>query len=138
MSALRPAALRTSIRRAVGRGSAIAVLAVACTLVLRPIAPAAATEVERVVSPGGIEAWLVEAHAVPVIALSASFAGGNGSDPDTLERNNEILKTIVDRRENLFGIYAEVLRPGWLRVGDPVAIDDPPEPAEAGPPLPAG
>ena len=73
----------------------------------------------RVVSP-------TERCAVPTI------------DPDTLERNNEILKTIVDRRENLFGIYAEVLRPGWLRVGDPVAIGDPPEPAGAGPPPPAG
>ncbi|MCA8934222.1 MAG: insulinase family protein, partial [Rhodospirillaceae bacterium] len=96
MSALRPAFFRTGVRRAVLRGSAIAVLAVACTLVLRPIAPAAATEVERVVSPGGIEAWLVEAHAVPVIALSASFAGGNGNDPENLAGLANLTSYLLD------------------------------------------
>jgi len=43
--------------------------------------PAHATKIERVVSPGGIEAWLVHEPAVPLIALSFSFAGGANQDP---------------------------------------------------------
>ena len=41
---------------------------------------ARATEVQRVVSPLGIEAWLVENHTVPVIAVSFAFTGASVSD----------------------------------------------------------
>jgi zinc protease len=46
-------------------------------------APAArAMEVERVVSPGGIEAWLVEDHSNPLIAVDIAFEGaGAVADP---------------------------------------------------------
>jgi len=44
-------------------------------------APAAATNIERVVSPGGIEAWLVREPAVPVVALDFAFTGGANEDP---------------------------------------------------------
>ena len=44
-------------------------------------APAEAMKIERVVSPGGIEAWLVEETAVPVIVMNVSWAGGSASDP---------------------------------------------------------
>lgn len=40
-----------------------------------------AVEVERVVSPGGIEAWLVEDHANPVVSLRFAFQGGAELDP---------------------------------------------------------
>jgi len=43
--------------------------------------PAAAVTVERVVSPGGIEAWLVEDHTLPVVSLEIAFAGGASADP---------------------------------------------------------
>jgi zinc protease len=43
--------------------------------------PAQAVEIKRVVSPGGIEAWLVEDKSVPVVALEAAFAGGAATDP---------------------------------------------------------
>ncbi len=36
-------------------------------------APAHALEIKKVVSPKGIEAWLVENHALPIIALSAAW-----------------------------------------------------------------
>lgn len=42
---------------------------------------ASAVEVTRVVSPGGIEAWLVEDHANPLLAMHFSFAGGTELDP---------------------------------------------------------
>jgi zinc protease len=43
--------------------------------------PAAAVEIQRVISPGGIEAWLIEDHAVPVVSLSFGFTGGTALDP---------------------------------------------------------
>jgi zinc protease len=38
--------------------------------------PAGAVTVEKVVSPGGVEAWLVQDHANPIVAVELSFAGG--------------------------------------------------------------
>lgn len=48
-------------------------------------------------------------------------------DPDTLERDNTVLANLANRLDNLFGVYAEVARPGWVRVGDPVVLMPPPE-----------
>jgi zinc protease len=55
--------------------------AVAALLVLPLVsAPALATTIERVVSPGGIEAWLVHEPAVPMIAVDFAFVGGAAQD----------------------------------------------------------
>ena len=57
-------------------------LALVVALAVVAVAPLArATEVQRVVSPGGIEAWLVEAHAVPLVSLAIAFRGGAALDP---------------------------------------------------------
>ena len=40
-----------------------------------------AMEIKRVISPGGIEAWLVESHANPLIAMRFAFRGGAAQDP---------------------------------------------------------
>jgi zinc protease len=40
-----------------------------------------AMEIKRVTSPGGIEAWLVESHANPLIAMRFAFRGGAAQDP---------------------------------------------------------
>jgi zinc protease len=46
------------------------------------VAPAgAANKVQEVVSPGGITAWLVEDHSLPVVTLDVSFRGGASLDP---------------------------------------------------------
>lgn len=44
-------------------------------------------------------------------------------DPDTLERDNRVLAGLARERDNFFGIYATVARPGWVAVGDPVRIE---------------
>ncbi|MDX1400720.1 MAG: pitrilysin family protein [Kiloniellales bacterium] len=49
--------------------------------VLAAVSTANAVEVEHVVSPGGIEAWLVEDHSNPIISLKLSFRGGSALDP---------------------------------------------------------
>lgn len=56
---------------------AVALVALAS---LAPAAAAAAT-IDRVVSPGGVEAWLVEDHTVPVISLHFLFRGAAALDP---------------------------------------------------------
>ncbi|MEM7269641.1 MAG: insulinase family protein, partial [Pseudomonadota bacterium] len=45
----------------------------------------AAAKIQRVISPGGIEAWLVEEHAIPIIAIEISFDGGAVLDPEGKE-----------------------------------------------------
>jgi len=40
-----------------------------------------AVDVERVVSPGGIEAWLVQDHSNPVVSMRFAFRGGSELDP---------------------------------------------------------
>ncbi len=42
---------------------------------------AGATRIQKVVSPGGITAWLVEQHSVPMIAVRVGFKGGTAQDP---------------------------------------------------------
>jgi zinc protease len=47
-------------------------------------APAAASmQIEKIVSPAGIEAWLVREQSVPLVSLNFAFAGGSSQDaPD--------------------------------------------------------
>jgi zinc protease len=40
-----------------------------------------AETIQRVVTPGGIEAWLVESYAVPLVALEFAIRGGAAQDP---------------------------------------------------------
>lgn len=43
-------------------------------------------------------------------------------DPDTLDRDRAVLARLATERQNLFGVYGRVLRPGWTRIGDPVLL----------------
>ena len=53
---------------------------------LGPVSAAhAAATVERVVSPGGIEAYLLNEPAIPFLSLSLHFRGGAALDPNGLE-----------------------------------------------------
>ncbi|ACI94343.1 peptidase M16 domain protein [Afipia carboxidovorans OM5] len=47
---------------------------------LAPSAEAAA-KIQRVISPGGIEAWLVQDATVPLVAMQFAFRGGSAQDP---------------------------------------------------------
>ncbi len=41
----------------------------------------AVTPVQRIISPGGIEAWLMEGHEAELITLKLSFEGGAVQEP---------------------------------------------------------
>ena len=51
------------------------------TSLAAPEAPTRASTVQKIVSKGGIEAWLVEDYAVPLIAIEFAFKGGAAQDP---------------------------------------------------------
>lgn len=63
--------------------SGLSRLAVLTLLLCAPVAAgtASAVDIQRVVSPGGIEAWLVESRQVPLIAMRFGFQGGSTQDP---------------------------------------------------------
>jgi zinc protease len=57
------------------------VAAAALFIVAAPAPPANATKIERVISPGGIEAWLVREPSLPLVAINFAFLGGANEDP---------------------------------------------------------
>jgi zinc protease len=65
-------------------------------LLLAAASPAAAIEVQRVVSPGGIEAWLVEDHSNPIISLDMAFRGGAALDPAGKEGLANLVSGLID------------------------------------------
>ena len=79
--------LSRSLRRvAVG---AFAILAVTA-------APAFATTIERVISPGGVEAWLVHEPAVPLIAVDFAFSGGAIQDAEGKGGTAQLVASLLD------------------------------------------
>ncbi len=60
------------------------------------IAPAHAFKIERVVSAGGIEAWLVEEHAVPLIAVQVGFKAGAAVEPANRQGLATMLAGLLD------------------------------------------
>lgn len=60
-------------------------------------APATAMTIEKVVSPGGITAWLVSDDTVPLIAVDFAFRGaGSAQDPAGKEGIANLLSTMLD------------------------------------------
>ncbi len=44
-------------------------------------------------------------------------------DPDTLTFEKTLLKTVVQKRNNHFGVYASVIKPGKVNVGDSIILE---------------
>ena len=64
--------------------------------VLTVAAPASATTIEHIVSPGGIEAWLVREPAVPLVVVDFAFAGGAVQDPPGKSGTAELVSSMLD------------------------------------------
>jgi zinc protease len=71
-------------------------LAACFTCTLLALAPAQAITIQPVKSPGGIEAWLVEDHTVPLISMNFSFIGGTAADPTDRLGVANFLTTMMD------------------------------------------
>lgn len=59
-------------------------------------ATADAFEIKRVVSPGGLSAWLVQDNSVPVVSMSFAFRGGATTDPKGQEGRADMVSALLD------------------------------------------
>lgn len=58
--------------------------------------PASAIDIQRVTSAGGIEAWLIEDHTNPIIAVNFAFRGGSALDPAGKEGLADMAAGLLD------------------------------------------
>lgn len=56
----------------------------------------AAAKIQRLVSPGGIEAWFVQDATVPLIAMEYAFAGGATQDPQGKPGVGNLVASLLD------------------------------------------
>ena len=74
----------------------IALAVLALVAVVSSSRPASAMNIQTIKSPGGIEAWLVEEHSVPLMALRFAFDGGNSQDPKGREGIANFITAMMD------------------------------------------
>lgn len=67
----------------------------ALTIVFVPVT-AKAIEIQRAISDGGIEAWLVEDHSLPIISIRFLFPGGGATDPEGREGLANMVSGLLD------------------------------------------
>src|SRR4029077_19360507 len=56
----------------------------------------AAAKIQRLVSPGGIEAWFVQDATVPLIAMEYAFSGGASQDPAAKPGVSNLVADLLD------------------------------------------
>ena len=55
-----------------------------------------AATVQKILTPGGFECWLVEDYAVPLVAFDFAWRGGNTQDPEGREGASSMLAGLLD------------------------------------------
>jgi len=73
--------------------AALAVMAIA---IFSATSDARAMKIQEITSPGGIKAWLVEEHSVPLMALRYAFRGGSSQDPEGKPGVANFLTSMLD------------------------------------------
>jgi zinc protease len=78
------------------RGRALAFGAL--TLIVAALAPqlAAATKIESIKTPAGIEVWLVRDPTVPLVAINFGFRGGSAQDPQDKAGTANMMASLLD------------------------------------------
>jgi zinc protease len=72
-------------------------MAACAALLLLASAPShAAAKIQRLVSPGGIEAWFVQDATVPLIAMEYAFGGGSSQDPVGKSGVGNMVASLID------------------------------------------
>ena len=78
-------------------GAILIIVAVLLGLLGAPWMPrAAAMAIERVTGAGGVEAWLVEDHSIPVVTLRFAMPGGAALDPPGKEGIAAMAASLLD------------------------------------------
>ena len=76
-------------------------------------------KIQSVKSPGGIEAWLVEEHGLPLVTMQFGFMGGSSQDPEDKPGVANFLSAMLDEgagdiRSEAFQEQVELLAAkGW-------------------------
>jgi len=68
----------------------------AFALALAPAPASAATKIQHLISPGGIEAWFVQDATVPLIAMEYAFGGGAAQDPADKPGVANMVASLID------------------------------------------
>jgi zinc protease len=53
-------------------------------------------DIQEVTSPGGITAWLVEDHSIPILSIEADFRGGTALDPEGKEGATNLMMGLLE------------------------------------------
>jgi zinc protease len=61
-----------------------------------PVPSQAATKIQHLISPGGIEAWFVQDATVPLIAMEYAFTGGAAQDPAEKPGVGNLVSDLLD------------------------------------------
>ncbi|MGI9406924.1 MAG: insulinase family protein, partial [Hyphomicrobiaceae bacterium] len=83
----------------VRRSVRVATVVLATIFLLSPVLVSKsghAMEIQDVTSLGGIKAWLVEEHGLPLIAVKFGFSSGSTQDPDGKEGVANLLTVMLD------------------------------------------
>lgn len=78
------------------RRAALIVAAGLSLTAFAPTASQAAAKIQRLVSPGGIEAWFVQDATVPLIAMEYAFGGGAAQDPKAKPGVSNMVASLMD------------------------------------------
>ncbi len=85
------------IRFQIGAQRFASVLVACVALTALAAAPShAAAKIQRLVSPGGIEAWFVQDATVPLIAMEYAFGGGASQDPAGKSGLGNMVASLLD------------------------------------------
>jgi zinc protease len=68
----------------------------ASLMLMAPLPSQAATKIQHLISPGGIEAWFVQDATVPLIAMEYAFSGGSAQDPASKPGVANMVASLID------------------------------------------
>ena len=71
-------------------------LALLLVVASAPAPAQAATKIQHLISPGGIEAWFVQDATVPLIAMEYAFSGGAAQDPKDKPGVANMVASLID------------------------------------------
>jgi zinc protease len=78
------------------RRTAFALTASLAFALALPSPSVAATKIQHLISPGGIEAWFVQDSTVPLIAMEYAFVGGASQDPADKPGVGNLVASTID------------------------------------------
>lgn len=86
------------VPRAVRHLALFLALPILMTVALLNATPAQSetTRIQRVISPGGIEAWLVHDTTLPLVAIELAFVGGSAQDPADKPGVASLMSSLLD------------------------------------------